>query len=78
METGRAGTSPGRAGDTVRYWLRVGWVHSRRDDHGYGIIWADADEIVRLRELQALPRVWENKARLAELTKPKPRPGRAR
>jgi DNA invertase Pin-like site-specific DNA recombinase len=64
--------------DTVRSWLRVGWVHSRRDDHGHGVIWADADEIARLRELHVLPRVWENKARLSELTRPKPRPGRAR
>ena len=42
------------------------------------IIWADADEIARLRELYDLPRVWENKARRAELIRPKPRPGRSR
>jgi DNA invertase Pin-like site-specific DNA recombinase len=64
--------------DTVRYGVRAGWVHSRRDNDGQGIIWANADEIARLRELYDLPRVWENKARRAELIRPKPRPGRSR
>ena len=30
----------------------------------------------RLRDLHQLPRTWASKARLAELTKPKPRPAR--
>ncbi len=62
--------------DTVRRWVRVGWVHVRRDDDGHHVIWADADELRRLRELQDLPRTWANKTRLAKLKKPKPRPAR--
>jgi DNA invertase Pin-like site-specific DNA recombinase len=62
--------------DTVRRWVRVGWVTVRRDDDGHQVIWADAGELRRLRELHQLPRTWANKARLAKLTKPKPRPAR--
>ncbi|HVK15534.1 MAG TPA: recombinase family protein [Fimbriiglobus sp.] len=62
--------------DTVRRWLRVGWVHVHRDSDGHHVIWADAEELGRLRELQRLPRTWANKARLAKLKKPKPRPAR--
>lgn len=62
--------------DTVRRWMRVGWVSVRKDDEGHHVIWADADERRRLRELHRLPRTWANKARLAELKKPKQRPAR--
>ena len=62
--------------DTVRRWIRVGWVTSRRDEDGHHVIWADAGELRRLRELHQLPRTWANKGRLAELIKPKPRPAR--
>jgi hypothetical protein len=62
--------------DTVRRWMRVGWVALRRDDDGHAILWADADELRRLRELHRLPRTWANKERLAELRKPKQRPAR--
>ncbi|MFN0282728.1 MAG: recombinase family protein [Kineosporiaceae bacterium] len=62
--------------DTVRRWLRAGWLNVRRDDDGHHVIWADADELGRLRELHQLPRTWANKARLAELKKPRPRPAR--
>lgn len=62
--------------DTVRRWLRAGWLNLRRDDDGHHVIWADGDELRRLGELHALPRTWANKARLAELKKPKPRPAR--
>jgi DNA invertase Pin-like site-specific DNA recombinase len=60
--------------DTVRRWLRAGWLTVRRDADGHHVIWADADELRRLRELHDLPRTWANKTRLAELKKPKPRP----
>jgi hypothetical protein len=63
---------------TMRRWRRVGWVHRRRDQDGHWIIWADADEIARLRELYALPRTWGDKARPVELIEPKPRPPQAR
>ena len=62
--------------DTVRRWLRVGWLNLRRDADGHHVIWADAGELRRLRELHSLPRTWANKKRLAKLKKPKPRPAR--
>ncbi len=62
--------------DTVRRWLRAGWLNLRRDDEGHHVIWANANELRRLRELHDLPRTWANKKRLAKLKKPKPRPAR--
>jgi len=65
--------------DTIRRWMRVGWVNLRKDEAGHHILWADADELRRLRrlrQLHQLPRTWANKARLAELKKPKQRPAR--
>jgi DNA invertase Pin-like site-specific DNA recombinase len=62
--------------DTVRRWLRAGWLNLRRDEEGHHVIWADAGERRRLRELHALPRSWANKKRLAKLKKPNPRPAR--
>jgi DNA invertase Pin-like site-specific DNA recombinase len=62
--------------DTVRRWLRAGWLNVRRDADGHHVIWADASELRRLRELHDLPRTWANKKRLAKLKKPKPRPAR--
>ncbi len=62
--------------DTVRRWLRAGWLTVRRDADGHHVIWADASELRRLRELHQLPRTWANKERLARLKMPKPRPGR--
>jgi hypothetical protein len=56
--------------------MRVGWLNLRKDDDGHAVIWADADELRRLRELRRLPRTWANKERLAELRKPKQRPAR--
>jgi hypothetical protein len=66
----------GIARDTVRRWLRVGWLNVRRDADGHHVIWADASELRRLRELHQLPRTWANRARRAELKKPKQRPAR--
>jgi hypothetical protein len=66
----------GLSRDTVRRWLRAGWLNLRRDDDGHHVIWADAAELRRLRELHGLPRTWANRARLAKLKKPKPRPAR--
>lgn len=66
----------GMSRDTVRRWLRAGWLTARRDAEGHHVIWADASELRRLRELHRLPRGWANKGRLAELTRPKPRPER--
>jgi DNA invertase Pin-like site-specific DNA recombinase len=62
--------------DTVRRWLRAGWLNVRRDEDGHHVTWADGDELRRLRALHRLPRTWATKARLAELRRPKPRPAR--
>jgi DNA invertase Pin-like site-specific DNA recombinase len=62
--------------DVVRRWIRVGWLNVRRDEDDHRVIWADADEMRRLRELRDLARTWANRARLAELKKPKQRPAR--
>jgi hypothetical protein len=66
----------GIALDTVRRWIRAGWVTSGRDAAGHHVIWADAPELTRLQELHALPRTWAIRGRLAELSRPKPRPER--
>jgi hypothetical protein len=62
--------------DTARRWIHAGWLTSSRDAEGHHVIWADASELIRLQELHVLPRTWATKERLAELTKPKPRPER--
>lgn len=62
--------------DTVRRWVRAGWVTSSRDAQGHHLIWADAPELARLRELHALPRTWATRDQLAELSQPKARPER--
>ena len=60
----------------MRRWLRAGWLTAQRDADGHSVIWAVASELRRLGELHRLPRTWATKGRLAELTKPKPRPER--
>jgi DNA invertase Pin-like site-specific DNA recombinase len=60
--------------DTVNKWRVKGWLNAHRDVDGYWVLWADATEIARLRELHALPRTWANKSRLKKLIKPKRRP----
>ena len=66
----------GMSRDTVRRWVRAGWLNVRRDDDGHHVLWADAGELRRLRERHDLPRTWANKARLGELKTAKPRPAR--
>jgi DNA invertase Pin-like site-specific DNA recombinase len=60
--------------DTVNKWRVKGWLNAHRDQDGYWVLWADATEIARLRELHALPRDWANKLRLKKLIKPKRSP----
>jgi hypothetical protein len=62
--------------DTINKWRSKGWLHAPHDADGYWMLWADADEIARLRELHALPRTWANKSRFQQLIKPKRRPKR--
>ena len=64
----------GIALDTVRRWVRAGWLTSGRDARGCHVIWADDSELARLQELRALPRTWATRDRLGELARPKPRP----
>jgi hypothetical protein len=64
--------------DTLERWVQVGWVHAYRDADDYWVLWADVDEVARLRALHALPRTLANKKRLAELRKPKKLPKRPR
>jgi DNA invertase Pin-like site-specific DNA recombinase len=61
--------------DTIRWWVRAGYVTERKDAQGHHVIWADAAELKRLRELHRLlgTRTAEG---LAELKKPRPRPER--
>ena len=60
---------------TIYSWLRRGWVHGRQLPVAGGrwIIWADPDELERLRRLHKCPRSWLNQPQAADLRMPKPR-----
>ncbi len=60
---------------TLHKWQRVGWVHSRKVAVASGrlVIWADADELERLRRLRAYTRQWPEPRYPAALTTPKGR-----
>src|SRR5262249_49740568 len=59
-------------------WLGRGWVQARqlRGACGRWIMWADEDELSRLRRLRARPRSWSEDPPAKDLTTPKPRPRR--
>jgi hypothetical protein len=60
----------------VHYWVKQSWIHSRRTPSGQHIIvWADKDEIDRLRQLARLKNSW-TAARHPELVSPKRRRAR--
>jgi hypothetical protein len=66
----------------VHQWRWAGWIHARQlpGDNGRVIVWADRDELRRLRRLgkyQTLHRFQRCQAIPPELTEPKPRPKRA-
>lgn len=68
---GQLGVSP----HTLHGWRHKGWVHARQVS-GRGspwAVWVNEAELARLRELQACPRLWTNRERLAELRSPTPR-----
>jgi hypothetical protein len=44
----------GLSRDTLKRWIRAGWVNARKDEEGHSILWADAGELRRRRELAAL------------------------
>jgi DNA invertase Pin-like site-specific DNA recombinase len=60
---------------TVHKWQRCGWVHSRKVAVASGrlVIWADDDELERLRRLRAYQRKWPEPRYPATLTTPKHR-----
>ncbi|MBV8230173.1 MAG: hypothetical protein JO329_09355 [Planctomycetaceae bacterium] len=63
--------------DTLRRWMRVGWVRARKlsDTRGRWAVWADAEELDRLGRLRACDRSWANQSLRALLTVPKRREG---
>ena len=59
----------------VHYWIKQGWIHSRRTQSGkHVIIWADPDEIRRLKKMAKVKNSWI-KVSHPNLIIPKPRPG---
>ena len=61
---------------TLYSWVRRGTVHAKKlsGPHQPWIIWADAEELDRLRCLHKCKRTWWNKPQATDLTRPKPRP----
>ena len=61
---------------TLQVWVYRGRVHARKlpGVQGSWIIWADAEELDRLRRLHNCPRTWGNQPQMPELARPKPRP----
>jgi hypothetical protein len=60
---------------TLHRWIRVGWVHARKlpTPGGHWVIWADADELDRMRRLRTCPRGWSDELMFVRLTRPKAR-----
>lgn len=60
---------------TLHKWQRLGWVHSRKVTVASGrwALWADADELERLRQLRAYQRKWPEPRYPQALTTPKRR-----
>jgi DNA invertase Pin-like site-specific DNA recombinase len=60
----------------IHYWIKQGWIHSRRTPSGkHLIVWADKDEIRRLKRLARVKQSWL-RARYPDLIIPKRRPTR--
>lgn len=60
---------------TVHSWLRRGWITARKltGVGGRWVLWADEEELDRLRRLRASPRGWSDQPYPPELTTPKTR-----
>lgn len=58
---------------TLHNWLRRGWVEARKleDRRGRWVLWADEDEIRRLRQLRITKQGWPDRPYPEFLTKPK-------
>jgi DNA invertase Pin-like site-specific DNA recombinase len=60
----------------IHYWVKQGWVHSRRTPSGkHLVVWADQDELQRLRRLATGKNSWIG-TRHPELVIPRSRPER--
>jgi DNA invertase Pin-like site-specific DNA recombinase len=60
----------------IHYWIKQGWIHSRRTPSGkHLIVWADQDEIRRLKRLAKVKQSWL-RAHHPDLIIPKRRPAR--
>ena len=61
---------------TLRTWLRRGWLHGKQSAgaHGRWIFWAEEDELNRLKQLRHHGQKSSGLPVPAELTTPKPRP----
>jgi hypothetical protein len=67
---------PGVSPYTPHGWRGKGWLHARRVG-GRGspwAVWVSGEELARPRQLQACPRLWTNRERLAERRAPMPQP----
>jgi DNA invertase Pin-like site-specific DNA recombinase len=62
---------------TLHNWLRRGWVEARKlnDRRGHWVLWADVDEIGRLRQLRTTKQGWPDRPYPESLTKPKRQTG---
>jgi hypothetical protein len=58
---------------TVHSWVRRGWIRGRKLPGAAGrwILWADAEELDRLRRLRAYRRTWPDETYPTELTTPR-------
>ena len=58
---------------TVHSWIRRGWIRGRKlpGVGGRWILWADAEDLDRLRRLRAYRRTWPDETYPAELTTPR-------
>jgi DNA invertase Pin-like site-specific DNA recombinase len=60
----------------IHYWIKQGWIHSRRTPSGkHLIVWADKDESRRLKRLAKVKQSWL-RSRHPDLIIPKRRPAR--
>ena len=60
---------------TLYSWLRRGWVHARQlpGAQGRWILWADEEELDRLKRLRTCPHTWCEQPLFHQLITPKPR-----
>ena len=60
---------------TLHRWIRREWVESRKldDKRGRWVLWADDDEVARLRQLRATKQGWPDRPYPESLTTPKRR-----